>query len=82
MGEGIKMRGWNLIEGRETREKRVRIECNLGVIKEVQLGLRKGYLGYLIVSSANQVSKQVIIKTLFKHRLLSDKLLLRSPIVG
>ena len=30
MGEGIRMRGWNLIEGRETREKIVRIECNLG----------------------------------------------------
>ena len=30
MEEGIKMRGWNLIERRETREKRVRIECSLG----------------------------------------------------
>ena len=30
MGEGIGMRGWNLIEGRETREKIVRIECSLG----------------------------------------------------
>lgn len=44
MGEGIRMRGWNLIEGRETREKRVRIECNLGVIKEVQLDSERGTL--------------------------------------
>ena len=80
MEEGFKMRGWNLIEGRETREKRVRIECSLGG-KEVQL--RLGTLAsYLTVSSASQVSKQVIIKTLFKHRLLLDKLLLRSLIVS
>ena len=40
MGEGIRMRGWNLIEGRETREKIVRIECSLG---SKSINIRKCY---------------------------------------
>ena len=36
----VKIRGWNLIQGRETREKKVRIECNVED-KEVQLELQK-----------------------------------------
>ena len=40
MGEGIRMKGWNLIEGRETREKIVRIECSLG---SKSINIRKCY---------------------------------------